>query len=110
MPSQPPSSNTTQPPSSNTTQRPSSTTTKPPSSNTFANTTKTKGPFKAELEAMYAVRNNKIYVIQYGASVELFNNPQFLNARTKMFNPFTSPPPKPAYCNQPIFTNTTACK
>jgi hypothetical protein len=76
-------------------------------------------PFIAELNAIFAIRNNQIFVIEYSAPTNRFSDPVLLQAVTKMINsftfinpakPLTSPAAKPTYCNQPIFVNITACK
>jgi hypothetical protein len=84
---------------------------KPPSPPNTSDNTNAKDPFIAKLMAIYFIRENRIYTIEYAAPVLTFGNRDNLNAVTNMLNSltFTSPPPKPANCNQPIFANTAAC-
>jgi hypothetical protein len=84
----------------------------------WSNRTATKDPRDlALLNAIYVIRNNKIYVVEYSSPVRSFYDTNVLQAVTKMISSLklTTPKPnhnplKPAYCNQPIFANSTACK
>jgi hypothetical protein len=70
-------------------------------------------PYVAQLYAIYVISHNKLYVIEYSALVNNFNDPHDLQDVARMIRSFVSTGTtnfKPAYCNEPIYANSTACK
>jgi hypothetical protein len=87
------------------------------------NNTGAADPFIAELNAIYILANNRIYVIEYSAPANNFNNPDILRTVTKIiwsFNlsstiphpssPAASSTTKQPNCSLPIFSNSTMCR
>ena len=72
-------------------------------------------PFIDQLFAKYIISHNKIYVIEYSAPVNSFNDSRTLQDVSQMIGSFVStgstkqPNIKPAYCNEPINANSSAC-